>query len=233
MAQASPAPLTDLRAGMTDILPLAIGVAVYGLAFGLLAAQANMAELQVGVMGASVFAGASQIVAVERLVAGGGALAAFSAAVVLNFRLLLITASIRDIFAGRPLWQRVLGAHLANDESWATFFARRNAGTAVGYWYLVGSGLTLAVVWLTSTIAGVSFAAGIPEPRALGMDFAFTAAFIALARGLWRGRSDLLPWVVAIAVVVGLGLIPGLEKSWSLLIGALAGAATAAVTGND
>ena len=108
-----------------------------------------------------------------------------------------------------------------------------NAGAAVGYWYLVGSGLTLAVVWLTSTIAGVSFAAGIPEPRALGMDFAFTAAFIALARGLWRGRADLLPWTVAVGVVVGLGLIPGLEKSWSLLIGALAGAATAAMIGDD
>ncbi|MEM7260268.1 MAG: AzlC family ABC transporter permease, partial [Pseudomonadota bacterium] len=87
---------------MKDILPLAAGVAIYGLAFGVLATQASMDHFEVGIMGATVFAGAAQILAVERLVAGVGALAALVASVAINLRLLLVTASVRDIFAGRP-----------------------------------------------------------------------------------------------------------------------------------
>ncbi|MEO1266226.1 MAG: AzlC family ABC transporter permease, partial [Pseudomonadota bacterium] len=105
-------PRAEAISAARDILPLAFGVAVYGAAFGLLAAQAAMTELEVGVMGALVFAGSSQIVAVERMIAGAGAAAAIVAGVALNLRLLLITASVRDIYRDRPWWQIALGAHL-------------------------------------------------------------------------------------------------------------------------
>ena len=64
----------DFWRGAVDTLPLAAGVAIYGLAFGLLSAQASLTALQVGVMSGVVFAGGSQIVAVQRLVAGSAAL---------------------------------------------------------------------------------------------------------------------------------------------------------------
>ncbi|MFT5508842.1 MAG: putative branched-subunit amino acid permease [Hyphomicrobiaceae bacterium] len=226
-------PQQEFWSAVWDISPLAVGVAIYGLAFGLLAAQASMDELQVGVMGSFVFAGASQIVAVERLVAGAGALAALVAGIALNLRMLLVTASVRDIFAGRPFWQVALGAHLTSDENWALMLATRAAGRDVGYWYLVGGGACLMVTWLIATISGVTFAAAIPEPKALGMDFAFTAAFIAIARSLWRGYGDLLPWATAfgvVAVSIGTG---ALDSSWSLILGGISGAAIAGLRGHD
>ncbi|WP_245602935.1 hypothetical protein [Leisingera methylohalidivorans] len=54
---AQPPARSQVAAGLRDILPLAAGVAVYGLAFGLLAAQANRDGLQTGVMGTIVLAG--------------------------------------------------------------------------------------------------------------------------------------------------------------------------------
>jgi len=236
-----PAPLdktaTDwwLEAGVgaRDIIPLAIGVAIYGLAFGLLAAQAGMSELQVGIMGASVFAGSSQIVAVERLVAGAGAVVAIVAGLALNLRLVLLTASVREIYAGRPWWQVLLGAHLATDENWALMLSTRTQGRNVGYWYLVGGGLMLIVVWVTATVAGVVFASAIPEPRAFGMDFAFAAAFIAIARSLWRGSVDLAPWLVAMGVVIGFVVFDIADASWALLVGAISGAVVAGLFGHD
>ena len=42
----------EVWTGARDIYPLAAGVAIYGLAFGLLAAHAGFGTLQVGVMGA-------------------------------------------------------------------------------------------------------------------------------------------------------------------------------------
>ncbi len=218
---------SEFFSAVRDISPLAVGVAVYGLAFGLLAAQAHMDELQVGVMGGLVFAGAAQIVAVERLVAGAGAFAAFIAALALNLRLVLVTASVRDIFVRRPFWQVLLGAHMTTDENWALMLSTRAKGRDVGYWYLVGGGACLIVTWLCATVSGVAFAAAIPEPKALGMDFAFTAAFIAIARSLWTGTRDLAPWGVALAGVaatVGSGL---LDPSWAIVVGGVCGAGVA------
>ena len=214
-----------------DILPLAAGVAIYGLAFGVLATQASMDELHVGVMGATIFAGAAQILAVERLVAGAGAVAALVAAIAVNLRLLLITASVREVFAGRPWWQRVFGAHMATDENWALMLATRAEGKPVGYWYLVGGGACLYLTWIISTISGALFASTIPSPAALGMDFAFTAAFIALARSLWRGKADLWPWICASLLVIFLTVSELLDSAWALVAGGIGGAVVAALLG--
>jgi 4-azaleucine resistance transporter AzlC len=217
----------DVWNGAREIAPLAIGVAIYGLAFGLLAAQAGFGAPQVGIMGGAVFAGGSQIVVAQRLVAGAGAFAAVVAGLALNLRLLLVTASIRDIYAGRPWWQVALGAHLTTDENWALMLAQRAKGQDVGYWYLVGGGACLLLVWCLATVMGILFARAIPDPKALGMDFAFTAAFIAIARSLWRGRSDLLPWLTALVVVALAIRLAGLEPSWALILGGISGASIA------
>ncbi len=220
---------SEAMSGARAIVPLAIGVAAYGLAFGLLASQAGFSWAETGFMGVLVFAGSSQIVAVERLAAGAGIAAAFIAGVALNLRLLLITASIRGFFVGRPLWQRMLGAHMSTDENWALTLAERSQGKNVGYWFLVGSGLMLIIVWVTAGVLGVLFAAGIPDPEKYALDFAFTAAFIAIARALWRGRSDLLSWISAIAVVFISARLGWFDASWGIVLGGLSGATVAGI----
>ena len=41
-----------------------------------------------------------------------------------------------------------------------------------------------------------------PIVTMFGLDFAFTAVFLALIAGMWNGKSDILPWTVAAAVAV-------------------------------
>lgn len=214
-------------AGARDIAPLAFGVAVYGLAFGLLAAEAGFTPLQVGVMALVVYAGSSQIIATQQWMAGAGLAASVLAGLALNLRILLMTASIRDVFARQPLWKTAFGAHLTADENWALLMAARARGREVGYGYLVGAGLTQMACWCASTVLGVVFARVVPDPKALGMDFAFTAAFIAIARSLWRGPPDFLPWLVSVVVVFGGVKLAGAPSHWVLAIGGLAGAAVA------
>ena len=220
--------MPPFKSGLRDILPLALGAALYGTAFGLLAAQAGMSNLQTGMMGAFVFSGSAQFIAVERLAAGAGAFTALIAGIALNLRMLLMTASLRDVLADSPLWQKVLGVHMTTDESWALFHAARAKGRPTSYWYLIGAGTGMWLFWLASTLAGVTFAAALPEPRALGIDFAFTAAFIAILRGMWGGPRDLLPWAVAATTVAGLHSLSPLEPSWALVVGGIAGAIVAA-----
>jgi predicted branched-subunit amino acid permease len=91
----------------------------------------------------------------------------------------------------------------------------------------------LLLVWCLATVAGVIFANAIPEPKALGMDFAFTAAFIAIARSLWKGRTDLVPWLTAIFIVATSIRFAGIAPSWALILGGVAGAGMAGAIGHD
>lgn len=222
----------EFLAGLRDISPLSFGVAIYGLAFGLMAGQNGMGGAQTGAMGLLVFAGAAQIVAVERLTSHSGPALAIVAGCALNLRILLMTASVRAEFAGRPWWQVVLGVHLTTDENWALMHATRRSRPA-GYWYLVGGGISLIATWVLVTGLAAEFSGLLPDPSALGLGFAFTAAFIAIARNLWRGRSDLLPWVVSAGLAAVLGLFAPIDPSWALIAGGLAGAAVAGVRGGD
>lgn len=225
--------VSEAMSGARAIIPLAIGVAVYGLAFGLLASRAGFTLSQTGLMGAFVFAGSSQIVAVERLAAGAGVAAAFVAGMVINLRLLLITASVRDLFVGRPLWQRMLGAHLSSDENWALTVARRTQGQKAGYWFLTGAGAMLLLTWVSSSILGVVFASHIPDPETYAIDFAFTAAFIAISRSLWRGRPDVAPWATSVGVVIVTTRLEVFDASWAIILGGLAGAVVGGLWGNE
>jgi predicted branched-subunit amino acid permease len=65
------------------------------------------------------------------------------------------------------------------------------------------------------------------------MDFAFTAAFIAIARSLWKGRTNLVPWLTAIFVVAASVRLAGVAPSWALILGGIAGAGMAGAIGHD
>lgn len=177
-----------------------------------------------GLMGALVFAGSSQIVAMERLAADAGAMLAAVAGLALNLRILLMTASLRGELSGRPLWQILLGVHLTSDENWVLMHATRNKGQPAGYWYLIGGGTSLIVVWIVSTALGAAFVLSLPDLSESGMDFAFTAAFILLLTSLWKGRQCLPSWVVSAVIAAGCAWLLPLDPSWGLIAGAVAGA---------
>jgi predicted branched-subunit amino acid permease len=223
----------DVWTGARDVSPLAAGVAIYGLASGLLAAQAGFVSFQVGVMGAIVFAGGSQIVAVQQVGRGcwgrrgdsGGTRSKPETAPGhrLDPRHLRRSSLVAGCARRACHDRRKLGAHAGT--------ARQRPERRL--WYLVGGGLCLVLVWCLATVAGVIFARAIPEPQALGMDFAFTAAFIAIARSLWKGRTDLFPWLTAMFVVAASVRLVGVAPSWALMLGGVAGAGMAGAIGHD
>jgi predicted branched-subunit amino acid permease len=92
----------------------------------------------------------------------------------------------------------------------------------------------LFVLWVGGTGMGHLLGAGISaqDLAAWGLDFVVTAVFVALAVSLWRGKSDLLPWVVAAGVSFGAYLVlPGTR--WYILLGGLAGSIVGAFRDAD
>ena len=219
----------DFRDGMRRSLPLALGVAAFGLVWGTLAGQAGLSPAESVLMSALVFAGAAQFVVLPLWHAAGalplGAIVA--ATLVVNLRFVLMSATLLPLFQReRPRWPAAK-AFLISDENWALASADLARGRgSVGL--LLGSGLVVYASWVTSCTLGRFAGALIGEPARWGLDFAFSASFLALLTGMWRGRASLLPVAVAAgAALVAERLLPG---AWYIVVGALCGSAAGAWT---
>lgn len=211
-----------MKQGFLNIIPLAMGAAAYGFAFGVLAAQLGFPWWGVAFMSGFVNAGSSQIVAVERFASDGFLAGAVFAGLALNLRYLGIVASLAPIFKNISLAKRLFVIHITGDESWALMMAMRAKDPTIGYSFLVGSGLLLIVTWVTSTTLGALVGQNIPDLADYGLGFAFTAAFIAMARAMWRNKADLLPWVLTFIVTIILIKL-GSNSALAILAGSLVG----------
>lgn len=173
-------------------------------------------------MSASVHAGSSQIVAVEQFASTQSVLGAALAGAALNLRYIGIVASLSEVLAGLSLGTKLLAIHITGDENWALTMAERAKSPDIGAPFLLGSGFVMISVWTTSTATGAVVGAVLPDLEKFGLGFAFTAAFIAMARGLWRGRSQMLPWAIAAAATI-VAVSLGLPKAYAIVTGTLCG----------
>ncbi len=213
--------IDQLRAGFIANLVVAASVGSYGSVLGLLAAKKGLTFLQLLGMNLSVFAGSAQFVMIDMWVPPLPILAMTLAVMVINMRYLLIGASLNPLFAGRSLRHKALFMHLVADENWAITMARFHQ-EEITTWFLLGGGLCVQAAWCTGTLVGHQLGAAIGNPEQFGLDFAFVAVFTALVFSFWRGKQDLLPWLVtALLAIVTERLIPG---RWYILTGGIGGA---------
>ena len=217
----NPSAGVQLRAGFIANLPVAASVAAYGSVLGVLAVQKGMGWLMLLMMNLSVFAGSAQFVMIDMWVAPLPIVEMVIAVMIINMRYLLIGASLQPLFRGRSLRHKMAMMHLVADENWAvTMAAHRNGSASTSF--LFGGGLCVLSAWCAGTLIGHRLGAVVQNPEAYALDFAFVAVFTALTVSLWRGRRDLLPWLVAAGVAVcAEKLLPG---KWYILAGGITGA---------
>jgi predicted branched-subunit amino acid permease len=202
-------------------LPVAISIAAYGVVWGVLAGQAGLSVLEVALMSGLVFAGASQFVALDMWTPGSlPVLSIVIAAGIVNLRMLLMSATLRPLVGHLSLPRQLGAMFFVSDEQWAMTMAEvRKGGGSVAF--LLGTGVLSWFAWMGSTLCGRVLGAFIDDPTKYGLDFAFTATFLALLLGMWRGRGDLVPWIVgALAAILTSKLIEG---NWYIIVGGLVG----------
>jgi 4-azaleucine resistance transporter AzlC len=217
-------------AGVRRTLPVSLAAVSVAAVFGILARQVDLSILEVGLMSALVFAGASQYIAVELWAQPVPVLLIIFTTFIVNLRHLLMGAALRPWLA-RLKASRVYGSlYFMTDETWALAIREYREGRRDAA-FLLGSGLTLFVPWVGGTVAGAALGGTLSRAdlAAWGLDFLITAVFTALILGMWRSRSDLLPWAVAaVAAVAADLLLPG--TTWYIVAGGLAGSITGALT---
>jgi 4-azaleucine resistance transporter AzlC len=211
-------------AGARTFLPVAISIAAYGVVWGVLARGAGLSLLEVIMMSGIVFAGSAQFVALDLWTVTPSSLPIgplIVAALIINLRYLLLTATLRPLFGPGEQLRGALTMFIVSDETWALTVGEMNKGKRGTVGFLVGAGIVAYTVWMASTVTGHVLGSAIDDPTRYGLDFAFTATFLALLLGMWKGKADLVPWIVgALAAIVSARLVPG---SWYILIGGLVG----------
>lgn len=197
-----------------------------GLVFGVLARQAGLGAGEAALMSALVFAGAAQFVVMGLWTSPVPIATVVVATLIVNLRHLLMGAALAPHFKGLSRLKAYGSVYFMADENWAMAMGEFGKGRRDAA-FLIGGGLFMCASWTISTLIGASLGNAISDPARWGLDFAFTAIFLALLCGMWRGRRDLLPWIVAAAVAVAAERwLPG---QWYILLGGLAGSLVGAV----
>lgn len=212
--------LAGLRTGFLRCTPIALGVAGYGVVFGILADRAGLSAAEATLMSATVLAGAAQLVAVEVWAEPIPVLAVVGTTLVVNLRYLLMGAALRPWFEDLTPLQAYGSAFFTADENWALTIGELRSGSRRGA-FLLGSGLAIWLFWVLATLVGVTVGGVVERPARFGLDFVLTAVFLVLATELWEGRSSLPAWTVAaVTAVAAAHWLPGY---WYVLCGGLAG----------
>lgn len=192
---------SDLAEGMRAGVPYAIATGVVGVSFGVLA-RPVMGPAAAIVMSVIVFGGSAQFAALAVLSAGGGALPAIVAGVLLNLRFVPMGIAIAPWLPHGSLGRALRGQALV-DASWA--LANRGDGR-FNTEFLVGSSLVQYPAWVLGTVLGVVLGATIGNPDTLGLDAIFPAFFLGLLVNEIRRPGA--PVVCAGGAVIALALIP-------------------------
>ncbi len=212
--------LAGVRFGVIHMLPLTVGSLAYGLVFGVLAGNVGLSAAEATIMSGLVFTGAGQVAAMDLWTMPPPLLTIWLTTALVSLRYLVLGAALRPWLGQlRPLQAYGTLAVLI-DQGWAMGLleyraGRRDAG------YLLGGGLAMLVAWVLGTAGGFVLGNLVPDPAAWSLDFAATAIFVALIAGIWRGRGDAIPWLVAAAVAVATHTL--VAGPWYVPLGAIAG----------
>jgi predicted branched-subunit amino acid permease len=160
-----------------------------------------------------MFTGASQFALVGVIGAGGGVWAGALAAVLLGSRNALYGLRLASLLDIRR-WRRLAAAQFVIDETTAMAIAREDPQLSrFAFW---STGLALFTLWNAGTLIGALATHVVSSPKALGLDAAPPAAFLALLAPRLRARE---PLAIAIAAaVVAIAVLPFVPAGVPLLI---------------
>lgn len=217
---------SGIMTGMRSLLPVAVFVIPFGLAFGAAASEAGMHPAQSIALSVLTFSGAAQFAALDFWTdpVAFGSLALVVLA--LNARHVIMGAALSPWIRQLPRGQQVLALSFLSDPNFADSQPRLKSGEAnIGI--LLGGGLILWINWVIGTILGGVSQSRIGDPALYGIDVVMLCFFAAITVEQLRARSA---WIPAVAgAVFAAATVHVLPTGWNIILGAVAGGIAAVV----
>jgi len=224
---------SEMRRGLKDSLPVMLGFIPFALVLGAQAVQKGLSVATVPFMTGLNFGGGSEFAAMSVWTTPPNTALIVAMTFLVNSRHLLMGASLTPHISHIPMKKAFPALFFMCDESWAMALsdARIDPSGCVSLPYYMGVSISLYTTWITFTAFGAAVAPMIGDVEQYGFDMAFTAVFLVLLKGMWKGARGCRPWFVSL-VAAGLShlYIPG---AWYVGIGATAGLASSFLFGES
>lgn len=165
------------RSGMRAGIPVAVGYIPIAIAFGLLAKSFEMPNAITLAMSLFIFAGASQFIGVQLIMAGSMYWEIVLTTFILNLRHFLMSASLSQRLETTS--NRFLAA-LAFGVTDETFSVASTRNEATRGHFVLGLNMIAFLAWNVGTWIGVFLAFGLPATIQASMGIALYAMFIGL-----------------------------------------------------
>lgn len=220
---------TAFYKGAAHALPFFMVIVPFAMLFGVLSAEAGLGPWETQIFSIAVFAGASQLAALQLMQDQAPILVILATGLAVNLRMMMYSVALTPHLGGAPLGIRAIIAYFLVDQSFALSLAEyeknpsRTVGEKVAYFF--GTVTPITLVWNISTAAGAHLGRAVPD--SWGLDFAMPITFVGMTAAMLRT----VPHGVAMAVSVGVTLMLwAMPYGTGLLVGAAAGMVAGAIT---
>lgn len=195
------------REAAREMVPLATGIAAWGLMTGVAMVKSGMSVTEALAMTFLVYAGSSQLAAIPLIVAAAPAWVILTTGFCVNLRFVVFSLHLRPYLMHLPRWRRLVNGYLTADMSYAMFTRRfpRPGETDAQHReqeaFLSGNYFVTWSSWMLSSVVGIGL--GNLIPTAWGLGFAGVLCLIgilcSLANTPLRQLSALIAGAAAVA----------------------------------
>lgn len=223
----------EVLRGLRASLPVILGFIPFALVLGAQATQKGLSIFEVPLMTGLNFGGGSEFTAMRLWTSPPHVLLIVAMSFLVNSRHILMGAALVPFLRHLPRRRALPALFFMCDESWAMALAdaRNQPSGVISTPYYLGVSVGLYLTWVIFTAIGAALAPVIGNVEQYGFDMAFTAVFLVLLRGMWKGIRACRPWLVSLVVAASTYLfIPG---AWYVAAGAVSGLVTAAIWGEQ
>lgn len=216
--------MTMIKKGLEAGFPIMIGYIPVAITFGVLAAQAGLSLVQLTMMSLLVFAGASQFMGINMIVASATAVEIIIATFVINFRHFIMSLSYASqIQSAIPVKGRALLSLGLTDESFAVAsFNRDKANKEHSVYFYLTVNLVAYLSWAFGSLIGGLLGEIIPEQLSQSMGIALYAMFIGLLVPAIKQNRKLI-YIAIIAIVVNVIAENFVSSGWAIVLGTVLG----------
>lgn len=214
------------REGLREAVPMAIGIAAWGVVAGVAMAKSGMGVPMAIFMSVIVYAGSAQIAALPLIASDAPVWVVWVTSLCVCLRFMAFSFHYRPYFAHLPRRRRIALSYLMGDTNFALFI-RRFPEKIPGEQheeYFLGSATITYGMWQLAIIGGI--VAGHAIPASWGLGFAGTMALLALTCTQLRSPSS---WVAAVVASCAAVAAYGLPLRLNILVAIAAAVAFGAL----
>lgn len=198
------------REGLLTGLPFILVGFPFALLFGIVAAEAGFSVAQVLSFSAVVFAGASQLTALQMMNEAAPVWVVIATAMAVNLRMAMYSASLQPHLGAAPLWQRVLIAYINVDVSYAISIQKYDQAPEMSVpekaAYFVGTIIIMAPLWVLGSYIGAFTGNALPD--SIPLDFAMPILFLAVVAPMVKTLAHLAAALTSIVAALVFSFLP-------------------------